>query len=296
MEHTSELQAILNGYFKWNKARITCFAKMLVALIATRTINLNKIACFFASDAQQLSRYRRPQRFFAGFKMDYDIIAGFIFRLFFIINGEWYLTIDRTNWQWGKKNINILTLGIAFKGTAIPIYWILLDKKGNSDTKERIDLIKKFIHQFGNKCIKGILADREFVGKQWFGWLLEEKIPFVIRIKNNTLTTNSMGFETNINALFYHLEIGCQKQLEGKRKIWGHELYMTGLRLSDGELLIVASDILHEDAIKIYGLRWEFDICQPYCLHKAQVKINSLFLPANDKSILGVDFLKFAIA
>ena len=32
--------------------------------------------------------------------------------------------------------------------------------------------------------IAGLLADREFVGDNWFAWLLTEKIPFCIRIKN----------------------------------------------------------------------------------------------------------------
>lgn len=55
------------------------------------------------------------------------MIAGFIYQLFFLSGGKWYLTLDRTNWQWGKSDINILTLAIAFKGIAIPIYWELLD-------------------------------------------------------------------------------------------------------------------------------------------------------------------------
>lgn len=166
---------------------------MLLALMVTRTINLNKLACVFLSNATQLSRYRRLQRFFATFKIDYDDVAGFIFRLFFISGGHWYLTMDRTNWQWGKTDINILTLGIAFKGTAIPIYWILLDKKGNSDTAECIALIKKFVEKFGKETIAGLLADRESIGKNWFQWLLSEKISFHIRIKNNTVTTNAKG-------------------------------------------------------------------------------------------------------
>jgi hypothetical protein len=259
MEHISELRESLNGYFGWNKARITCFVQMLLALMATRTINLSKLACALMSDAMQLSRYRRLQRFFAQFHIDYDRIAGFIFRLFFVAGGQWYLTMDRTNWQWGKSDINILTLGIAFKGTAIPIYWMLLEKKGNSDTPERIALIQKFIRQFGKHCIAGVLADREFIGREWFGWLLKEKISFYIRIKNNTITTNSRGLEVNIDALFYGLKPQEQRIIQGKRKIWGHPLYLAGLRLSDGELLIVATDACPDDAIKIYGLRWEIE-------------------------------------
>jgi hypothetical protein len=132
MEQISELRDSLNGCFQWNKARMTLFAKMLVALIVTRTVNLNKIACAISSDAEQASRYRRLQRFFAKFTIDFDMIAGFIFQLFFISTDtlrqtQWYLTIDRTNWRWGKSDINILTLAIAFKGIAIPIYWELED-------------------------------------------------------------------------------------------------------------------------------------------------------------------------
>ena len=115
MDHINELINILNVSFNWNKARITCFAKMLLALLTTRTVNLNKIACSMSSKAEQTSRYRRLQRFFAEFTIDFEMIAGFIFRLFFVTDGQWYLTMDRTNWQWGKSNINILTLGIAFK-------------------------------------------------------------------------------------------------------------------------------------------------------------------------------------
>ena len=141
MKHDSELRAILNDSFKWNKARITCFSKMLLALLSTRTINLNKIACSMLSNTEQISRYRRIQRFFANFAIDFDMIAGFIFKLFFVQGGRWYLTMDRTNWQWGKSNINILTLAVVFKGIAIPLYWELLDKKGNSDASERINII-----------------------------------------------------------------------------------------------------------------------------------------------------------
>jgi hypothetical protein len=70
-----------------------------------------------------------------------------------MMDGQWYLSMDRTNWRWGKSDINILMLGIVFKGTAIPIYWMLLDKGGNSDTLERIELIQMFIDHFGKNSV-----------------------------------------------------------------------------------------------------------------------------------------------
>ena len=218
-KYISELRDSLNGHFGWNKARITCFVKMLLALIVSQTANMSKIAVLFSSGAKKLSRYRRIQRFFAWFIIDYDMIAAFIFRLFFVNGGKWYLTIDRTNWKWGDANINILTLAIAFKGIAIPIYWELLDKRGNSDTSERIMLLKKFIANFGKDCIAGVLADREFVGEDWFGWLLKENIIFYIRIKKNLLTTNSRGEPTHAYKLFYGLNPMNERILYGKRDI-----------------------------------------------------------------------------
>jgi len=184
MEYISELRESLNGHFKWNKARMTCFVQMLLALFTTRTVNLNKLACVINSKAvDQSSRYRRLQRFFSGFKIDFDIIAGFIFRLFFVAGGKWCLTMDRTNWKWEKSNINILTLGIAYQGAAIPIYWELLDKRGNSNTPERIAIVEKFIKTFGKESISELLCDREFVGDDWFAWLSKENISFCIRIR-----------------------------------------------------------------------------------------------------------------
>lgn len=262
MEYISELESSLNEHFGWNKAKMACFVRMLLALISSRTINLAKIACLFASDAKQLSRYRRLQRFFAAFKIDYARVAGFIFRLFFIAGGSWYLAIDRTNWQWGKSHINVLMLAIVFKGTAIPIFWELLDeskKKGNSETTERIALLEKFITLFGKHCIAGILGDREFIGHDWFGWLIQQKIPFHIRIKKNTITTNSRGLSVDIDALFYGLKPQEERVIQGKRHLMGHDLYLAAIMLSDGELLIVATTETPDTAIKIYGLRWEIE-------------------------------------
>ena len=162
MECISELKNSLNAYFGWNKARMACFVNMLLALLATRTVNLRKLACVVFGEAQQSSRYRRIQQFFSKFPLDYQQIAGFIFKLFLVSDGQWYLSMDRTNWRWGKSDINILMLGIIFKGTAIPIYWMLLDKRGNSDTPERMALIQTFIDHFGKNCRTEIIVSMDW--------------------------------------------------------------------------------------------------------------------------------------
>lgn len=99
---TSELVSILSQELKWNKARLSCFSFMILALLASRTISLYKMAVVLDSQAQQLSRYRRLKRFFSGFKIDGTVIARLIFKWFDFPGKKLYLTIDRTNWFRGK--------------------------------------------------------------------------------------------------------------------------------------------------------------------------------------------------
>lgn len=40
MDHINELIGILDANFNWNKARVTCFAKMLLALLGAVDISM----------------------------------------------------------------------------------------------------------------------------------------------------------------------------------------------------------------------------------------------------------------
>ena len=125
---TNELLTILNDYFKWNKARMKCFSEMILALIKVRTVNLVDLACAFESTSKKESRYKRLKRFFSKVTIDFAQLAVFIVHLFGFIDKKIYLSMDRTNWCWGKSNINILMLSAVYKGVALPLLWCLLPK------------------------------------------------------------------------------------------------------------------------------------------------------------------------
>lgn len=159
MNKISELTRILGENLVWKKSRLDCFVRMLLALFVVRTVNLSEIAVAFSSKADINSRYKRLQRFFSKFQIDYTIIAHFIFKLFFSETQKVYLTIDRTNWYWGKQKINIFMLGVAYEGIAIPLFWTCLPKAGSSNIKEQKALINRFIKSFGSLPILGLLGD-----------------------------------------------------------------------------------------------------------------------------------------
>jgi len=210
--------------------------------------------------ARSDSKYRRIQRFLSEpFGINFDVVARFVMTLFGFLDVKVYLTLDRTNWQWGQSHINILMLGVAYKGIAIPIYWILLNKKGNSNTRERIALVKRFVDRFGKDRIIKLLADREFIGCDWFKWLEHQGIGFAVRIKKNTLVSNSRGEKVQVRHLFRGLKTGETQILLGKRRIYEGDAYLSALRLKDGGLLIVATGDACMDAIESYAKRWEIE-------------------------------------
>jgi len=47
------------------------------------------------------------------------------------------LTMDRTEWKKRRKVVNILTVALSYEGRAIPLFWIVLDRKGNTSFEEQ---------------------------------------------------------------------------------------------------------------------------------------------------------------
>lgn len=239
---------------------MNCFCAMLIAVLKLRSMNAKEIAMGMPSDALLDSRYRRVQRFLDQHWIDFDLVAMFIMLLFDFTGTAYYLSLDRTNWKWGEKDINILTLAIVYQGTAIPICWILLNKQGNSDTRERIALLKRFIKLFGKSNILGLLADREFIGEDWFKWLKQDQqIPFHIRIKKNAIVCSASGKEIQAQKLFRLLKPGEKMFIPDAKIVTGVEVYLAGLRLENGELLIIASGQFCLQSIENYAKRWEIE-------------------------------------
>lgn len=259
MEKINELREILNGFVKCHKCHVECLAKILMGMYIAKTVNLAEIAGVMYGKVKQSSRYRRLQRFFQLARLDYDLIAKFIVN-WLCPKAPWYLAIDRTNWQWGKKDINILVLAVVYKSAAIPVYWMVLNKQGSTDVRERKALIQRFADVFGKKSIVGVLADREFIGKEWFRYLVWKKIPFFIRIKGNALVTNNRGKKVRAESLFRQLKSGEKHQIKEERDVYGRSLYLTGARSPlTGGLMIIASNQRVDDAVEIYLKRWQIE-------------------------------------
>lgn len=185
MNQINLLRQTLKPHLRWHGARLDFLALFLIALLRVKTINLTELATGFRSKAQTDSSYKRLQRFFRNFDLDYAVIAKAIVGIMDIPQ-PWVLSTDRTEWSFGTTRFNILLLEIVHEGVAYPVVWKMLDKKGNSNSDERMDLLDRFDKIFPNAEIAYLTGDREFVGKQWFTYLLiEPTISFGLRIRHS---------------------------------------------------------------------------------------------------------------
>jgi hypothetical protein len=255
-----ELKAALSEHLPWHGARIGFLAHFLLALLKVRSVNLAELATGFGGKAKVESHYKRLQRFFRAFEIDPDALARLLVRLVPVGDGPWRLTLDRTNWKFGQAEINVLVLGVAHRGMAVPIFWSLLDEAGNSDTPERIALMERFIKVFGVSRVAALLADREFVGEDWFSWLQRQGLPFHQRLKRDTRVPNSWNRMMRLDALFGSLQPGEARHLVGRRPVWGCFVHLSALRLDAGDFLFIASSGAPQaEALDAYADRWQVE-------------------------------------
>ena len=91
--------------------------------------------------------------------------------------------------------------------------------------------MKEFIGWFGKERIDCLLADREFVGEQWLGFLNHEKIRYYIRIRNN-FKVFSFRQQKQITAwhLFNNLKVGELRHYQRIVRMHDQLCYLSGTR------------------------------------------------------------------
>ncbi len=131
-------------------------------------------------------------------------------------------------------------------------------KQGNSNYRDRIRIIKKFIDIFGVDKIEVLVADREFIGKSWFKWLKKRNIPFTIRIKDGHKVKVGRG-EIAIKNLLGYLKENTPTYYKTKKTIYGYKYLSLVAIIRKGELMMLATNIKQEKSISYYKQRWEIE-------------------------------------
>lgn len=183
-----------------------------------------------------------------------------------------YLALDGTSWLARSKGTHYhhyLTLSVVYQGVAIPILWVDLRKQGLSNQKQRIALLKKAKKYFQLEG-KILLADREYIGRDWFKFLIDSNIDFVIRLRDK-------NYKTEINAApGKSYDALVKKVLRSKKaaKVVGKTFEIEGMTLQwvvaknpnvdakERFIYLLTNLIIHPaKVVSSYPIRWQIEVC-----------------------------------
>jgi hypothetical protein len=196
---------------------------IVLVLQSYRTIQIEKLASILPIPIKYQSRRRHIQRFLMLPQLTTRCIWFPVIKKWLKINQSskkiCYLAIDRTRWQ----SRNLFVASLIKNKRAIPLNWMLLDKKGNSNITEQRRLLKSTL-----KLLKGyqviVIGDREFGNINLADWLSKQDCQYVLRTKSNKYIQlpghdyqqlKSLGLKPGKS--FYLKQVNFTKQLDMSR-------------------------------------------------------------------------------
>lgn len=246
--------------FGCHPSRAKTMLEAAIGIIRAGSVQTLKIAAHMQNGSIK-SRVERIRRFFAHQEIDPRCMALLIFQLLGIKRKKLDIILDRSNWKFGDNNINYLVLSIIVEGYgAVPLFWVPLEKRGNSNTNERIDLVNEFIEIFGEDRIGSLSGDREFIGNKWMKYLDNRNAPFFLRIKNNTqIKAQSSDFSVEIREILEDLKVGQRTKIPWV--IGARTYYIAATRSKKGELVIVVTnkEKSPKKILNTYKKRWAIE-------------------------------------
>ena len=241
------------------------------AILVKETLNLNKLKNQIGTllgnqQTQPDSHYRRLTRFF-----DSSIAQRKLWKwlLVWMIGSikrwdgrsmSFYLTLDATCWQLGKQPVQLLVLCLIYRQVSLPLLWIDLAKKGHSTQKEPKGLLKQAIKLYP---LKGfcLLADREYEGKDWFKFLTDSGLQFIIRLPRQAykeaISAGGRSYGSLLRQALKGRLIGQFVDIEGYRYQFVALCHQLGPTHSDPLVLLLSNSGWSKRQIADrYRLRW----------------------------------------
>lgn len=257
-----KVAAVLKESLGLNKSRAECFSAFIITAVEAKSILLDDVAKRLPGEALVKSKFHRLQDFFRELRLDFNAVSRMV--MGFVDKAgkkQLVLSLDRTGWRIrGGHEYNLPVLSVCLGDMGIPLLWCDLRRLGNSATKKRERLVRRFLRLFGHERMQCLIGDREFVGEDWFAWLGKERIPFLMRLRQNNYISNADGRATVARDLFHHLKFGEELDL-GIRRAFKTTTGICATRTRSGELLILGyhDGMDGHTALAMYRKRWNIE-------------------------------------
>lgn len=254
MHHCKELRQKIQAHVPLHGARLNFIIRFVMALIVVRSVTLSTVASALNPSALPESNERRIKRFLGG--VTFGGQAWLKLALVLLpVKDNLVLTLDRTTWELGRHCFNVLMLGVTHQGTAFPLLWTVLGKKGNSDTAERLALLDSLLEHVEAEDVEAVVADREFIGEVCFRGLKARGLVFVMRVRNNTLI-GSKGVTRSATKRYGYLKPRAAYVSPKRCTVFGLRLYLAVTKSGEGELVVLACNAAPDKALVRYAQRW----------------------------------------
>lgn len=177
------------------------------------------------------------------------------------------LLLDGTKWDFGDQSIHLMTLCALVGDVAIPIWWEDLGKAGHSSQEERMEMLGKAMEKYGLTGMT-LLADREYVGKEWFKYLASKGLRFVIRVKEGIYhqEVDAGGGRTWQQLKYLAARKAKGKKVSKKIELAGLSLHYIVLKNprpgAEDELVYMLTNLdSPTKASRLYEWRWQIEVC-----------------------------------
>lgn len=230
-------------------------SELVGAMVKSRSVIFSELADKIEREAMPSSIERRIQDFFQKVEFDYQKLL--VLLACFIPHERVVLSIDRTEWDRGSKQYNILCVIASVGKMGVPLYFEMLDNNsGNSNSEDRIKVIKRVIAVLGAERISYLVMDREFVGHKWLRWLKKEGIRFCVRVPKHHSILFADGERTF-----------AEPMLEEEDALYAEDVVVDTVAVNlsisrdkKGELLYLAGNLPAKELRAAYRRRWSIEV------------------------------------
>lgn len=244
------MDAIILKQFNKSNRRNATIAEMLKAMVLSRSVSSTKCANYLTGTSKKASKIKRVERFYSRNYLSPDSAVGLLSSG--MKNSRIILSMDRTNWEYGKHHINALVVyGINEESSGMLNLELLNNKGGNSNFADREQVLEPVIKNLSACNISALLGDREFFSFKFVDYLIQKDVPFVIRIKENLKFVQPL-----IRSLKYTSKT-WKNQVIGRFGGKEVRLDLSAKKLKDEYLLTVSYKV--SNPLKLYRKRWSIE-------------------------------------
>ena len=186
---------------------------------------------------------------------------------------EIVLSMDRTDWKKRGKWINILSVAVCYKGRALPLFWMVFGRRGNSALEHWKRVLTPVIEGLqkmdwlSDKPIH-VVADREFASPKLAEWLKKiYAVGSTLRVKSSMYLTDENKPEVKVASLIQKMKKGSRiilrNQILTRDSSFKMNVLLTWKKKYDEPLIVATTSGKPFLSDKTYGKRFGIE-----CMHK----------------------------